>query len=155
MKFAIGDRVRTETDIQKLSRHGVYDAWFHDIHLEEICGKETTIVGILCSSEEEDEFYKLEIDDGYFNWHESLLKPVGKVKKQGKEVVNHPEHYNQGKYEVIDEMRILFGDEAVKTFCRLNVYKYFRRAELKGKEEDKKKAEWYLDYLDSHGWQYE
>ena len=61
--------------------------------------------------------------------------------------VNHPKHYTQGKYEVIEEMRLLFGDEDVQAFCRLNAYKYFRRAELKGSDEDRQKAEWYLEYL--------
>ena len=65
------------------------------------------------------------------------------------EMVNHPSHYNQFKREVIEEMRLLFGDEAVKSFCKLNAYKYIRRADFKGqKEEDLKKAEWYIDYLD-------
>ena len=66
-----------------------------------------------------------------------------------KEMVNHPSHYNQGKREVIEEMRILFGDEAVESFCRLNAYKYMRRAEFKGnKKEDLEKAEWYMDYIE-------
>lgn len=63
------------------------------------------------------------------------------------EMVDHPKHYNTGKREVIEEMRILFGDEAVMNFCKLNAYKYIRRADHKGKkEEDLKKAEWYMDY---------
>ena len=65
------------------------------------------------------------------------------------DMVNHPAHYNQGKREVIEEMRILFGDLAVAHFCRLSAYKYIRRADYKGhKEEDLKKAEWYMDYVD-------
>lgn len=65
------------------------------------------------------------------------------------EQVNHPTHYNQGSREVIDEMRLLFGDEAVIWFCKLNAYKYMRRADYKGnKEQDLAKAEWYMDYLD-------
>jgi hypothetical protein len=65
------------------------------------------------------------------------------------EMVDHPSHYNQFKREVIEEMRLLFGDEAVKSFCKLNAYKYMRRADYKGKkEEDLAKAEWYMDYLD-------
>jgi hypothetical protein len=66
-----------------------------------------------------------------------------------KDTVNHPSHYNQGKREVIEEMRLMFGDEDVKAFCKLNAYKYMRRADYKGKkEEDLAKAEWYMDYLD-------
>lgn len=68
---------------------------------------------------------------------------------ESKEMVDHPSHYNQGKREVIEEMRILFGDEAVESFCRLNAYKYMRRAEFKGnKKEDLDKADWYMDYLE-------
>lgn len=62
--------------------------------------------------------------------------------------VNHPSHYNQGKYEVIEEMRLLFGDKAVESFCKLNAYKYIRRSDYKGdKEQDEEKAVWYLDYI--------
>lgn len=65
------------------------------------------------------------------------------------EMVNHPAHYNQFKREVIEEMRLIFGDEAVKSFCKLSTYKYIRRADFKGqKKRDLEKAEWYMDYLD-------
>jgi hypothetical protein len=64
------------------------------------------------------------------------------------DMVNHPSHYNQGKREVIEEMRLLFGDIAVKYFCNLSAYKYIRRADYKGnKEQDLAKAEWYMDYV--------
>lgn len=60
--------------------------------------------------------------------------------------VNHPSHY-QGKYECIDEMRAMFGDDAVRWFCVCNIYKYRKRADLKNGEEDLAKADWYMDYL--------
>ena len=60
--------------------------------------------------------------------------------------VNHPKHY-QGKHECIDEMIALFGVEAVKAFCRCNVYKYRYRADRKNGDEDRQKSEWYMDYL--------
>ena len=140
MKFKEGDKVKIKNDCVATKKYGS-DVFF--FFLSAYKGKIATIKFVM-----EKNRYSLDIDNELWAWTDGMLEPVG-------EQVNHPEHYNQGKYEVIDEMRILFGDEAVKTFCRLNVYKYFRRAELKGKEEDKKKAEWYLDYLDSHGWQYE
>lgn len=62
------------------------------------------------------------------------------------ETVNHPAHY-QGKYECIDEMIALFGVEAVKAFCRCNVYKYRYRADRKNGDEDIKKCEWYMQKL--------
>ena len=61
--------------------------------------------------------------------------------------VNHPSHYNiEGRKECIEEMLELFGVDAVKIFCELNAYKYRYRHELKGGEEDLKKADWYDDY---------
>lgn len=63
--------------------------------------------------------------------------------------VNHPSHY-QGKHECIDIMRMLYGDEAVKAFCRCNSFKYRFRAGKKHGEagaQDLAKAEWYEDYL--------
>lgn len=63
--------------------------------------------------------------------------------------VDHPDHY-QGNNECIDVMRALFGDEAVKGFCRCNSFKYRFRAGMKDgstAEDDIAKAEWYEDYL--------
>lgn len=58
-----------------------------------------------------------------------------------------PKHYEQGKYTCFDEMISLFGEEAVKHFCMLNIYKYRYRANLKNGDEDLKKSEFYMDYL--------
>lgn len=66
-----------------------------------------------------------------------------------KDNVNHPEHY-QGKHECIEVMRVLFGDEAVKGFCKCNAYKYRFRAGKKEEntaDQDILKAEFYEDYL--------
>lgn len=62
------------------------------------------------------------------------------------DAVNHPAHY-QGKHECIDEMISLFGVEAVKGFCKCNVYKYRYRADRKNGAEDVAKADWYMDKL--------
>lgn len=62
------------------------------------------------------------------------------------EKVDHPEHY-QGKNECIDVMIVMFGVEAVKSFCRCNAYKYRFRADRKNGEEDIRKAEWYESKL--------
>lgn len=70
-----------------------------------------------------------------------------------KEMVNHPDHYNvPGKKECIEEMRDKYGDEAVIHFCMLSAYKYQYRAgikEVKTKEEDLAKAQWYLKYAET------
>lgn len=60
--------------------------------------------------------------------------------------VDHPAHY-QGKNECIDVMRAMFGDEAVKAFCKCNAFKYRFRSNAKNGEEDIRKAEWYETYL--------
>lgn len=46
-----------------------------------------------------------------------------------KELVEHPDHYNKdGRKECWEEMRDLFGDEAVAIFDCLSAYKYLYRA---------------------------
>lgn len=63
------------------------------------------------------------------------------------EKVNHPQHYNHGKYECIDVMVDVFGKEDVQRFCVLNAFKYAWRAKHKNGLEDIKKAWFYLDYF--------
>ena len=62
-----------------------------------------------------------------------------------KEKVNHPEHYNGGKYEVMDVIEDAgFGEG----FCLGNALKYILRAKHKENYvEDLKKAKWYIDYI--------
>ncbi len=57
--------------------------------------------------------------------------------------VDHPAHYNAGKFEVIDVI-----EDWDLCFNAGNVVKYIARAKHKGKElEDLRKARWYLDRL--------
>lgn len=58
--------------------------------------------------------------------------------------VNHPSHYETGKYECIDVMIETQGIEAVKNFCICNAFKYLYRHENKNGVEDVRKAKWYL-----------
>ena len=59
------------------------------------------------------------------------------------ELVNHPDHYNQGKIEVIDAIQDWGLD-----FIEGNVVKYVARSRHKSSRVgDLKKARWYLDYL--------
>lgn len=63
--------------------------------------------------------------------------------------VDHPDHY-QGKYECIELMRAMFGDEFTRCFCAGNSFKYrFRAGKKEGEsaEKDLSKAEWYETYL--------
>ena len=67
------------------------------------------------------------------------------VTENAEDPVNHPTHYETGKFECFDVMREVFGDGAVSDFCLLNAFKYLYRCEHKGKKtEDVKKAVWYL-----------
>lgn len=63
------------------------------------------------------------------------------------DIINHPAHYETGKYECIDVMREALGDEAVKGFCKCNAFKYIYRSNRKNGIEDIKKAKWYIDKL--------
>jgi len=67
------------------------------------------------------------------------------LSEKNKEQVNHPDHYNQGKIEVIDYIEDLgMGDD----FCAGNAIKYISRYKYKGKPlEDLKKAKWYIERL--------
>lgn len=59
--------------------------------------------------------------------------------------VNHPAHYETGKFECIDVMLETQGVEAVKDFCVCNAFKYLYRHGRKNGAEDIKKAIWYLN----------
>lgn len=87
-----------------------------------------------------DELNDYELKDSFF----------GKIseEKQSKETINHPSHYNrEGSMECIEEMELIFGRQAVRTFCILNAWKYRYRANAKNGEEDMKKADWYIKKL--------
>lgn len=63
------------------------------------------------------------------------------------EYVNGPDHYNGT--QCIEQMRHLYGDDAVRWFCICNAYKYrFRNGHKPGvsAEQDEQKARWYEDY---------
>ena len=73
--------------------------------------------------------------------------PAEQQKAQQYEYVNGPDHYNGT--QCIEQMRHLYGDEAVKWFCICNAYKYrFRNGHKPGvtAEQDEQKARWYEDY---------
>ena len=60
--------------------------------------------------------------------------------------IDHPAHYCNGGMECIDEMLTVFGREAVKHFCLLNVWKYRKRALDKNGREDMQKADVYVKF---------
>ena len=61
------------------------------------------------------------------------------------DVVNHPAHYETGKFECIDVMLETQGKEAVLNFCICNAFKYLYRFRKKNGLEDIKKAQWYIN----------
>lgn len=62
------------------------------------------------------------------------------------DVVNNPSHYKRGKFEVIDEMLIVFGPQKTFDFCVLNAWKYRARAPYKNNmEQDMDKSSRYLE----------
>ena len=67
------------------------------------------------------------------------------INKHAVDNVNHPSHYDTGKYECIDVMLETQGKEAVQDFCICNAFKYLYRHNNKNGLEDVKKAIWYLN----------
>ena len=61
------------------------------------------------------------------------------------DMVNHPSHYETGKFECIEVMEEALGIEAVKDFCICNAFKYIYRHKNKNGMEDIEKAIWYLN----------
>ena len=87
--------------------------------------------------------FKIENFEGDFKFRAEALDKIAFIEgyqpKHAKEMVNHPEHYNQG-IEAID-----YIESHGMNFNIGNVIKYVTRAKHKGTEfEDLKKAQWYL-----------
>lgn len=61
------------------------------------------------------------------------------------DLINHPMHYETGKFECIEVMQEVFGVEAVQNFCLCNVFKYVYRYKRKNGKEDLKKAQFYIN----------
>lgn len=78
-----------------------------------------------------------------------IIDKLKEAKEIGKEndIVNHPGHYETGKFECIEVMQEALGVDAVKDFCICNAFKYLYRHKRKNGLEDIKKAKWYIDKL--------
>ena len=64
------------------------------------------------------------------------------------EYVNHPTHYNEWSYEVIDMMEKIYGTEQTALWCEMNAYKYAMRMGFKPEEnvqQEINKRNWYLN----------
>lgn len=63
------------------------------------------------------------------------------------DMVNHPPHYKQGRFECFDVIVALLGVEGAKAFCKGNIIKYRYRAAAKNGAEDIAKADRYMEML--------
>ena len=72
-------------------------------------------------------------------------REVPQDETEAADVVNHPSHYETGKFECFDVMVEALGVETVKGFCIGNAFKYLYRHKRKNGDEDIKKAAWYID----------
>lgn len=63
------------------------------------------------------------------------------------EKVNHPSHYNHGKYEVVDIWKDQLTKEELKGAYKSNILKYLLRADYKNGAEDYRKAQVYMNWL--------
>lgn len=68
--------------------------------------------------------------------------------KDKKEMVNHPSHYNMGKYECLDVVKELVKDmKGIEATLFFNAFKYLWRYKQKNGLQDLKKCEFYLKEL--------
>lgn len=89
----------------------------------------------------------IELFTVYTSDEDDKAEPVTQPDAQQYEYVNGPAHYHGTK--CIENMRKLYGDEAVRWFCICNAYKYrFRNGSKPGvsAEQDREKADWYENY---------
>lgn len=63
------------------------------------------------------------------------------------DIVNHPNHYNSYRREVIDTMRGSTTAEEFRGYLKGNIIKYLTRYQFKNGVEDLKKAQCYLNKL--------
>ena len=122
MKCNIGDKVKIVDEGTWQMRKDMY----------EYLGTIMTIKEI----DEDRKCYKMFEDDGAYLWTDNMIED--KVTPHSN--VNHPKHYNHGKYEVIDVI-----EDWKLNYHLGNAIKYIARCEHKNnKVEDLKKAIWYL-----------
>lgn len=67
------------------------------------------------------------------------------------DMVNHPEHYQSGKIEVIDVIEEFTKDlKGIEAFDAANIIKYACRWKRKNGVEDLRKLVWYANHLINH-----
>jgi len=80
-------------------------------------------------------------------WVDESLEEI--IARQDEEdVVNNPNHYNNGSIECIEGIQASMSEEAFNGYLKGNCMKYLWRYDYKGKPvEDLQKAQWYLAEL--------
>lgn len=72
--------------------------------------------------------------------------------KKSEDLVNHPDHYNQGGIETLDIIKMSLTKEEYKGYLKGNILKYRERAQFKGNaEQDYAKARFYFDEWEGLG----
>lgn len=73
------------------------------------------------------------------------------VQHSEKDMVNHPDHYNNGGIECIDGLAAaVTGLTGMEAFCTANAIKYLWRWKWKNGKEDLDKAIFYINWLKEH-----
>lgn len=141
MKYKVGDKVRIRSDLVVNEVYGGL-IWL-DGSMSCLAGKILTV----------EEVYKNDcysFEETIYSLSEEMIKGLAdsiEVAAEPNNPVNHPSHYNLHKYECIEEMIAVFGVEDVKTFCKLNVWKYRYRHTGKNGQQDLDKADEYMTIL--------
>lgn len=113
-----------------LDRYRMYKVVYHD-------DADTDVIGISIPTCPED--FTLFLCPGQYSYSDP------NEPKNEPDSVNHPSHYETGKFECIEVMEEALGRDVVKGFCIGNAFRYLYRAKRKNGLEDMKKARWYLD----------
>lgn len=73
------------------------------------------------------------------------------VQDKNRDEVNKPHHYNTSGLECIQAIEAALSPEEYRGYIKGNIMKYTWREAYKKKDEDLKKAQWYLNrYLDTY-----
>lgn len=91
----------------------------------------------------------LEVIDFMLDMVESYGVPVDAIIENPNQpdMVNHPNHYTMGQYEVIDVIKDWLTEEEFRGYIKGNALKYVSRERLKNGDEDLKKTIFYLNYM--------
>jgi hypothetical protein len=76
--------------------------------------------------------------------HEEFMKQMAKAEDDN---VNNPSHYNSAGVECIQAIEAALSPEELRGYYKGNILKYTWREQYKNKDEDLKKANWYLSRL--------